>query len=381
MLTSSSSSSQHVTTVMSPSKARLITISPRTPSSKTSSPADRPALVSAFSPDTPSETPHVTNRTRRNNEVNDILTSPPGNEYVAGSLDTTINNPVTPPSSLVPTPCNEAGPSACLRRHSRWVQSTMTQLDSLTAWILQELEVVLADFPRTTLRLNSPVIEGIRSTISTSAIPERTTRNRSSTAPHSRYSLFKPVTTKIVGTQSPIERDPTPQSHPALRNAHPNPAALALRAVFPNARPHHLDSLHATYIALHYTINLPSLKLTATPASDAAASPDTASPKHSRSSSVASSIPAKARAMLGLDSPIPLSPSSSSPSPAKSWFRVSTPELDPEVKMRLENVEILLESSIRKILVEIEGRPLGKQDDALVRAVGELIKLGENRSQ
>lgn len=375
---SSEESVEHaqVTTMLSPSKARLITITPRTPSSKTSSPTDRPALVSAFSPDTPSETPHVTNR---NNEVNDIPTSPPGNEHVAAGLDTELDCPITPPSSIISTPCDEINSSACLRKHSRWVPSTMTQLDPLIAWILQELEVLLADFPRTTLRVNSPVIDGIRSSTLTPAISERPARNRSSTAPHSRYSLFRPVTYKIVGVQSPIERDPTPQSHRALRNTVPSQAALALRAVFPNARPHHLDSLHATFIALHFIIHFPSLKHISAPASDAAVSPDTASPKHSRSSSVASNIPAKARAMLGMDSPIPLSPLS--PSPAKSWFRVSTPELDPEVKMRLENVEILLESSIRKILVEIEGRPLGKQDDALVRAVGEVIKLSEHRAR
>ncbi|KAI4175091.1 MAG: hypothetical protein LQ343_001852 [Gyalolechia ehrenbergii] len=363
-------SSQRITTVTSPSKARLITISPRTPSSKPSSLNDRPALVSAFSPDTPPETPCVTNQ----NEGNHLLISSPDKEHVARSLDTKINYPITPPSSRVPTPFDKVTSSACLRKLSRWVQPTTTQLDAQTAWILQELEVLLADFPRTTLRLNSSVIEGIRLTTSSPSLPEGPARCRSSTAPPSRYSSFRPVANMIVGVQNPIERDPAPRSNRALRNTQ---SAFALRAAFPNARPHHLDSLHATYIALHYVVNLPSSNFTAAPTSDAAVSPDTASPKHRRSLSVASNVPAKARAMLGLESPVQLSPSS--PSPTKSWFRTSTPELDPEMKMRLENVEILLETSIRKILVEIEGRPLGRQDDTLVRAVGEVIKLGEHR--
>ncbi|KAL8945439.1 MAG: hypothetical protein Q9211_000042 [Gyalolechia sp. 1 TL-2023] len=245
----------------------------------------------------------------------------------------------------------------------------MTQLDALTAWILQELEVLLAEFPRTTLRLNSPVIERVRSATSIPSFPEGPAPHRSSTAPHSRYSPFR----------SPLEKDPAPQLNRALRNTQTNPAAFALRAVFPKARPHHLDSLHATYIALHYVISFPSKTFAAAPATDVAPSRKTAppSPRRSRSSSVVSNVPAKARAMLGLESPTQLAPSSSPPT--NSWFRASTPELDPEVKMRLENVEILLETSIRKILVEIEGRPLGKQDDALVKAVGEVIRLGEHR--
>ncbi|KAL8944274.1 MAG: hypothetical protein Q9216_000569 [Gyalolechia sp. 2 TL-2023] len=366
-------SSQQITTVTSPSKARLITISPRTPLSKTSSLTDGPALVSAFSPETPPETPHVTNQ----NEVNDIPTPSPGKEHVAESLDAKINYPITPPSSRVPTPFGSFTSSACLRKLSHWVQPTMMRLDALTAWILQELEVLLADFPRVTLRLDSPVIEGIRSATSTPSLAEGPDRYRSSTAPHSRYPPSRHITNKFASVQNPPEHGPAPQSNRALRNTQATPAAFALRAVFPHARSHHLDSLQAAWIAFYYVINYPSPGVVAAPVSDAAATTDAASPKHSRSSSIVSNIPAKARAMLGLESPVPLSPSPLSPT--RSWFRTSTPELDREVKMRLENVEILLETSIRKILVEIEGRPLGRQDDALWRAVGEIVKLGEHR--
>ncbi|KAL8720212.1 MAG: hypothetical protein Q9225_002905 [Loekoesia sp. 1 TL-2023] len=363
----------------SPSKPRLITISPRTPSSKinSSQPATplecRSALVSAFSPDTPPETPHVANR----NEVDDNPTCPTMKEHRLGSLDTKICYPITPPDSRYPTPFGKTTSSACQGKHPCWVQPIMTQLDPSTAWIIQELEVLLVDFPMTALRLNSPVIERIRNETSSPPVPKQPARYRSSTAPHSRYSPWKPSTNQLVGLQSSIQGDHAPRSNRASRNTRADPTASTLQTIFPNARPHHLDSLHATYLALHYVKSTCS-DFAAAPVSEVAASPRAASAKHSRSSSVVSEIPSKARAMLGLESPVPTSPSL--PSPAKSWFRASTPELDPELKTRLENVQLLLETSIRKILVEIEGRSLVKQDDALVRAVGEVIRLGEQSS-
>lgn len=83
--------------------------------------------------------------------------------------------------------------------------------------------------------------------------------------------------------------------------------------------------------------------------------------------------------MLGLDSPV-RSPTPLPPSPAMSWFRAQSPELDSEVKTRLENVELLLETSVRRVLDEVEERPLGESDEALVRAVGEVIKMGERKN-
>ncbi|KAL8710212.1 MAG: hypothetical protein Q9220_005143 [cf. Caloplaca sp. 1 TL-2023] len=110
-------------------------------------------------------------------------------------------------------------------------------------------------------------------------------------------------------------------------------------------------------------------------AADAAASTSINGAKQSRSSSMVSTVPAKARAMLGLEppvrSPVPFPP------PVRSWFRASSPGVDLEIKSRLENVELLLETSIRKILVEIQGKPLAKGEEVLVRALGQIVKLGE----
>ncbi|KAL8862293.1 MAG: hypothetical protein Q9178_001302 [Gyalolechia marmorata] len=179
-----------------------------------------------------------------------------------------------------------------------------------------------------------------------------------------------------MSPQFPPHTDELPWSIYPSRAPEADPTAVALRTVFPQARPHHLDSLQATYLALDFIVNLPSSDFAvASSASDTAASPYATAAEQSMSSSVVSNVPPKARAMLGLDSPVQ-SPTSVA-SPATSWFRADSPELDSDVKARLENVELLLETCVRKILVEIEGRPLGKLDEALVRAVAEVIKMGE----
>ena len=147
---------KQVTTVTSPWKPRLVTISPRRPiSTKTSSqpmtPLSTPrALVSAFSPDTPPETPDVADPSK--GDAGPTYQSVTKQRLT--SLDTKISDPFTPPNSRIPTPLDRFdkishSASACLQDHSCWAPPTMTQLDPSIAWVLQELEVLLADFPTT----------------------------------------------------------------------------------------------------------------------------------------------------------------------------------------------------------------------------------------
>ncbi|KAL8870866.1 MAG: hypothetical protein Q9174_003186 [Haloplaca sp. 1 TL-2023] len=382
----------HSTTVISPTKPRLITISPRTPlstrvSSQPATPrASCPALVSAFSPDTPPETPDVANR----NEVFSTPTSPHVNDSSGlGSLDSKIGCPITPPNSRVPTPFDRLTSSACFRKHSRWVHPSMAQPDESTSWVLQELEALLGDFPTARLRLKSPVIEHIRAVISGRHAQEALSRDRSSTAPHSRYSPYHPLSSHPTSPPTPFPAGRRPLSsrlespHRASRSPQTDPppsadsTAFALRGVFPGARPHHLDSLQASYLALHYITNLPSSDFTAAAASPGASAPFTS--KTSRSSSLASDVPPKARAMLGIDVSPAQTSNVRSPSPTRSWFRPHSPELDDGFKERVENLKVLLEAVVRKLLAEIEGRGLGKGDEALVRAVGEVVRMGERK--
>lgn len=367
---------QQLTTVSSPSKPRLIIISPRTPTSKSRSlrpttPLECCAeLVPAFNPDTPPKTPDAANRIKANEHPTYSMVG----KYGYGSLDSKIGFPITPPNLRVPTPSDEFTPS-CLRKRPRWGQSTTAHYDPSTTWILQELEVLLADFPRTVLRIQSPVIQRIRSFISNPPIVERSpVGQQSATALHSRYSPHRPVANPGGSTRK-AGLDHPPQRTRASRNIQADPTMFALRTVFPRARSNHLDSLHATYLALHYVASLPS---SAASASDATASPFNTSREHSRSSSVVSNVPSKARAMLGLEPPVQISPLL--PLAAKSRIRASSRELHPGLKARLEDVELVLETSVRKILVEIEGRSLATPNGALVRAVGEIIRMGEQRS-
>lgn len=130
----------------------------------------------------------------------------------------------------------------------------MTQFDPATAWILQELEVRLRDFPMTALRLNSSVIERIRSTLVPPAHDRNTAWHRSSTAPHSRYSPYKSVV-DTSATASSLRQHDTSQVTQSSRGIGPGPITFALQNVFPSARPHHLESLHAMYLAFHYVFH------------------------------------------------------------------------------------------------------------------------------
>ena len=46
-------------------------------------------------------------------------------------------------------------------------------------------------------------------------------------------------------------------------------------------------------------------------------------------------------------------------------------------KERMENLQVSLRISVRGLLGEIEGRRLGKRDESLVRAVGQVVRYGE----
>ena len=363
---------QQLTTVTSPLKPRLITISPRTPSSNASSQPISPqdcgrALVSAFSPISPteSETPEVANQI----EVDDDhpIFSKHGKQGL-GTLVETISYPITPPTSRVPTPIGTTTP-LCLRTGSRCVQPSMTHLDHSTEWILQELETLMARFPATSLRLNSPVVKRIRSTSSASMVPDTASRHRSITAPHSRFSPYRPLTSHPTTPQVSSQSAPSSPT-----NLKPN----ALRIVFPTAPIHSLESLQATFLAFHYISDFPFPDQVPSSVRESARSSYIPSAKPSRSSSLLFNIPSKAREMLGLvDSPTQaLMPVASQ---GRSWFHSHSSEPDSELMTRLENLKLLLESSVRRILVDIEGRALEKRDDVLVRAVGEVVRLGERK--
>ena len=165
-----------------------------------------------------------------------------------------------------------------------------------------------------------------------------------------------------------------PSSQVSMQSPLPDsrPTMSALRIIFPQAPAALLDSLHATYLALNYISSLP------TSPSTPSEHPSTLSSKSSIRSF--SSIPPKAIATLGIQTPH-LSVKRT------SWLRSTPPSAEGDTSSvnenmtalveRRQNVQISLRILVRGLLGEIEGRRLTKRDESLVRAVGEVVRCGE----
>ena len=229
------------------------------------------------------------------------------------------------------------------------------QLTDVTFWIVMELEASLASIPPISLRLDSPVILQIRLPAEQRRVPRRTLPTLSL----SRFLDFDgPLSSHP--THSPFRSDLQATS-PAIP---PSPAYLrSLRIIFPHASSQLLSSLQATYLALHYvsTIHLPS--------------PSSFSPLfHAKTCSPLSTnmpyIPAKARAMLGLQS------QTTRPGLPASWTRLELRGW----RERIENLEGKLKREVVRFVRMCEGSALG-ENEALVRAVGEIIDFEQESSR
>ena len=248
-------------------------------------------------------------------------------------------------------------------------------------WVMGELEAAIHNHPTARLYLDSPIVEHIRSLCSMRSsqaiIQERTCTGRFA-APHSRYSIFRPLSSHPIAAQDAQYKSPTccEDRHTKLLASPCNTTLFALRVVFPHAPGALLDSLLATYLALNY--------LTSLPCPVPSASCVSASPSSPASSGHAfSSIPRKALATLGIHAP------TASPAAGTSWLRSESPDIrgremktddsiqQQKEKERMENLQVSLRISVRGLLGEIEGRRLGKRDESLVRAVGEVVRYGE----
>ena len=228
------------------------------------------------------------------------------------------------------------------------------QLTEITSWIIMELEASITTNP---LQLRSPVILQI----CLPAEQRRVPRQILPTLPLSRYSNFN----------GPLSSHPTHSSFELHLQATSPPISptqptnlRSLRTVFPHASSQLLSSLQATYLALHYisTVHLPS------PSSYPA--PFLYSETHSPLSPNMPYIPAKARAMLGLQTP------TLRPGLPASWTR-------PEIRgwrERVEKLECKLRREVVRFIRMCEGSDLGK-NEALVKAVGEIIASGRENAR
>ena len=346
----------------SPSKPQIVTILRRScpifPMQDESGPVLDPA------PPTPPETPTTVRRVRK---MSDKPLRPERAQQIAISTRNKFECPISPPNSpasllqearsLIPDDPHE------LSSHS----SQVAQYEPID-WVLDDLEFMVAGFPEINLQLDSPVIQHLRlqRPACSGADVEPKSRFSPFKTPHSRYSIFKSLSSHPVTPRGPqisgniIYHGQSPTSlnmlYPTTSVA--NPTLGALRNIFPKAPSPVLECLQATYLALHYISLMHS---------------DLASKPHLRSTELdtpygLSNIPPKARAMLGI---LP------NPSPKAPRLQPRTP--DQRDHRRIRYLLVKLRDVIRQMLGHVGGRKLGIWDDAFLRAVGEMVRMGEER--
>lgn len=381
---------QQLTTVTpSPTKPKVITI-PRRGSS--GSPLKAPSLsldglprYTERRPATPPETPQsavglgissrISHTEASNHKVSSIKVPPLS---------------LTPPNSRLATPRTRSTVrrTSNFNRQASRVEAVSRALHPFSPdkgaalWVMGELEAAIHNHPTARLYLDSPIVEHIRSLCSVRSsqgiIQERTCTGKLA-APHSRYSIFRPLSSHPVAAQDAQYKSPIycEDRHTNFLASPCNAALSALRVIFPHAPGALLDSLQATYLALNYVSSLPCPVPSASCISASRSSP-------APSGLTFSSIPRKALATLGIQAP------TTSPAAGTSWLRSETPDMkgkemkteDSSVqqqkeKERMETLQVNLRISVRGLLGEIEGRRLGKRDESLVRAVGEVVRYGE----
>ena len=391
---------QHVTTFTpSPTKPRVISISHRsslgTPP-KQPSPASREGqqLPPTYQPATPPGTPIG---------LGIASNKPSGRadqEHSIGDECPRVTYPYTPPNSRVSTPRARstvrlgatAPPTDSQPRSSPHTSRITSAWNGRAGLIMDELEAALHNYPTARLYLDSPVIQDIRTLNSMQrfTIQSPSSFNGSTrpicAAPHSRYSIFQalsshPVMSQATRSKRGVQVQGTAQLAPALvsqssvrsPNRGGDPTLSALRVIFPQVPAALLDSLQATYLALNYVLSSPDT-------SSGLLSERLSTPPSSPSFLSVSSIPPKALATLGIQTPLPSAART-------SWLRPATPtgedneshmtEDVAHLRERRGNLQVSLRILVRGLLSEIEGRRLTKRDESLMRAVGEVVRFGE----
>ena len=231
-------------------------------------------------------------------------------------------------------------------RYPQAYGSTQSQLGELTSWIITELEASVAGESQVNLQLDSPVILQLCLPAGQRRVPKKTI----STLPLSRYSNFNgPLSSHPTHSSGNLPLHITsPQVSPIPGT---NPIIRSLHDIFPHAASHVLSSLQAIYLALHYVAAIRQ------PSPSSCPSPSSNSMPY---------IPSKARAMLGLQIP------TTRPGLPASWTRPETQGW----RARIEDLECKLSSEAMRVVRICQGSHLGK-DESLVRAVGQVINLGQ----
>ena len=321
-------------------------------------------------------------------------------EHSVGGDCPRVAYPYTPPNSRISTPRARstvrlgatAPPTDSQPRSSAHSSRIASPWNGRAGLIMGELEAALHNYPTARLYLDSPVIQDIRTfnSMQQFTIQPPSSFNGSTrpiyAAPHSRYSIFQALSSHPVMSQATrsyrglrvpgtAQLAPTFVSQSSVQspNSGGDPTLSALRVIFPQVPAALLESLQATYLALNYVLSSPN-----TSSGSLSGGPST--PPSNSSLLPVSSIPPKALATLGIQTPLPSAART-------SWLRPATPAAEDDESHMIEdvahlrerrgNLQVSLRILVRGLLSEIEGRRLTKRDESLMRAVGEVVRFGE----
>ncbi len=329
-----------------PGRPRLVRISSRCSTTdkgtKPSTPEQHAKLVSAFSPDTPPETP---DNIDDNERVRNVAATSSLIQTTLGLPIMDAPRPITPPRS----PSVSSGGTQSQRlNHSELIakpdtvvhkprRSPSSRIKQLI-WILTQLEDSVANFPLTMLQPNSPVILELRRQRNP-RFASASTAQASPSASHPLSSHFLPRRSRSSSLRfSPSRsREDESQQIADVNDSHLQP----LRNIFPSTTDAFRCSLFATVLALNHISELLSSSF----------------PPTSRQYSL--KIPDKAKARLGIRLPLLASGS------------LERSQLRSRIVKLLEGLQMCA----RRLIETICGHGLGKMDEALLDAVGEVVKM------
>lgn len=310
---------------------------------KPSTPKQNPKLVSAFSPDTPPDSPDAIDNA---DNLRDVLATMGITQKKLESQITDAPRTITPPR----TP--SVASSATLSR-SRDPRSRSSVPDDVVPksyrsfairakqlpWILSQLEDSIVNFPLTMLQPNCPVILELRKQRAprfacqgTPQISPSTSRSRSSPfrSRHSRSSSLR-SSPQLLQAESYQSVDSTDLDDSQLQ---------PLRNIFPCTTDAFRCSLFATLLALNH---VSELLISAFPPT---------------SRQFPFKVPEKARARLGIRLP----------------FLTSSSLERSQVRFRIERLLEGLQMCARRMIETMGGPALGNGDEVLLKAVGEVVR-------
>ncbi|KAI9879895.1 MAG: hypothetical protein M1830_006562 [Pleopsidium flavum] len=335
-------------TAVNPGRPKLVTISRRCSNAGSSNTAIKPStpqqstkLVSAFSPETPPDTPEDINYLEETREIAAIrattqkilesravhaaqMMTPPRSPSLSssGTRSRNINRKV---SISVP------GVFSPKRQPSRFI--TAKHLP----WVLFQLEESIASFPLTLLQPDSPVIIELRRQRH-SLFPCPNTPQTSPFTPRPRSSRFIPPPNRNSSLHFSSRRYHNEYYHQSedLDESHLQP----LRSIFPTTTDFFRSSLYATLLALNHL-------------SDLASSFPPSSQQYSLN------IPDKAKVRLGI-----------------RFLMLTSASLErSQMRARIEKAQEGLQMCAGRLTEAICGYGLGKGDEALLSAVGEVVRM------